>query len=315
MGDHPGRKRQTMKLDQAPRLPELPRDRCTLIMLTGPTPGAVQPVLGDEVVLGRSDELPARIDDRGISARHARVFRRGASYWLEDLASTNGTAVNGVRLDAPWELRDGDRVQLGEHTLLRVSLHDATEQEATRRMYQAAVLDPLTGVYNRGHLDAVLVAEFAYAVRHALPLSVLFVDLDHFTAVNNTHGHQAGDAVLRATAQAIKNSVRVEDVVARYGGEEFVLVARAIAPQGALVLAERVRATIAEQRTPFHGKTLGVTASIGVACLDRTVPYATPEQLVAGADRAVYRAKAEGRNRVCFDTEPAPPSWRAPDER
>ncbi len=280
-------------------------------MLTGPTPGAIQPVSGEaDVVLGRSDELPARIEDRGISGHHARIYCHQGTFWVEDLDSTNGTFINDMRLTKPQQHMDGDRIQLGENTLIRASLQDATEQEAARRMYSAAVQDPLTGVFNRGHLDASLVSEFAFAQRHRVPLSILFVDLDHFTQVNNTYGHQAGDAALKLTAQAIQNAVRVEDIVTRYGGEEFVLVARGIDSAGGAILAERVRRTIESITIPYRGHAIRITASVGVATLEPATPYENHEQLIAAADRAVYRAKAEGRNRVCQAMMSAPGSWR-----
>ncbi len=306
----PRRQRTTYRVDRHPDYRPLPRDRCTLTMLTGPTPGLIHTLSMGELLLGRDEELPWRIDDRGISARHARIINSGGRFVLEDLGSTNGTFVNGHRRER-CELRDGDRIQLGENTLLRVALQDATEQEAARRMYQAAVLDPLTGIYNRGHLDAVLIAEHAFAVRHKIALSVLFVDLDHFTQINNTHGHQAGDAVLKAVAQSIRQSIRTEDLVARYGGEEFVLVARGIDLNGALVMAERIRRTIASLEVPHPGGSVRVTASIGVAAFEAATPHQSPEQLIAAADRAVYRAKAEGRNCVREDIETAPDSWRS----
>jgi diguanylate cyclase (GGDEF)-like protein len=304
------RQQSTFRVDEHPDYKPLPRDRCTLTMLTGPTPGVIHTLSTGELMLGRDEELPWRIEDRGISSRHARVLSQHGEFVLEDLDSTNGTYLNGHLLERPNKLRDGDRIQLGENTLLRVSLQDATEQEAVRRMYRAAVLDPLTGIYNRGHLDTILVAEFAYAARHKIALAVLFVDLDFFTAINNTHGHQAGDAVLKAIAQTIRHAIRTEDLAARYGGEEFVLVARGIDLNGALVMAERTRRTIEELAVPFHGKTLKVTASIGVASFEAATPYTTPEQLVAAADRAVYRAKADGRNCVRGEVELAPESWR-----
>jgi diguanylate cyclase (GGDEF)-like protein len=286
-------------MDVQPEYQPLPRDRCTLTVLTGPNPGALYTVGPGHTILGRDEALAWRIPDRGVSSYHARIYAHQGMHWLEDLDSTNGTHVNGTCIEQPQPLRDGDRVQLGENTLLRVSIQDATEHEAARRMYQAAVLDPLTGVYNRGHLESVLVAEYAFAVRHHTALSVVFVDLDHFSAVNNNWGHLAGDAVLRAAAQTIRQSLRLEDLVARYGGEEFVMVARGIDSNAALVMAERVRQELARMSVPFGHTELRVTASFGVASYDARTAYPSVDQLVSAADRAVYRAKAEGRNRVC----------------
>ncbi len=309
----PRRKSNTFRMEGGQDFENLPKDRCTLTMLTGPTPGLVKTLTSGDLTIGRDEDLSWPIDDRGVSGRHSRIaFIRG-QFELSDMGSTNGTYVNGSRLVNPVAVRDGDKIQLGEHTLLRVALQDVTEQQATRKMYEAAVKDPLTGIFNRGHLEAVLVAEFAYAARHKSPLSIIFVDLDHFTRVNNTYGHQAGDAVIRAAAQAMQRTIRTEDLVARYGGEEFVMLARGIDLNGSLAMAERVRQIIEGMATTFHGKVLDITASLGVSCFEAATPFESVEELVAAADRAVYRAKSEGRNCVCAALEAQPDSWRAKD--
>ena len=180
--------RKTVQLD-APALDALkalPRDRLMLMMLTGPNPGAIQEVTG-EIVLGRGIDLPARIDDRGMSRRHARVFKVGGTFYVEDLGSTNGTRLNGELVEGQRDLKDGDRIQLGETTLLRVSLQDQHEAHAARRLYQSAVLDPLTQVFNRGHFEERLKSEHAFSKRHKIPLTVLFFDLDKFKPINDTH--------------------------------------------------------------------------------------------------------------------------------
>ncbi len=305
----PRRQSNTHRVERPQDVKELPRDRCTLTVLTGAAPGTVFTV-DRRLVLGRDEGLTSRIDDRGVSGQHACIYREAGHFWLADLDSTNGTYVQGQRLSEPYMLRDGDRIELGERTLIRASLQDAREQAASRKMYEAAVLDPLTGVYNRGHLETILVSEFAFAVRHRTPLSVVFVDLDHFTQVNNTFGHQAGDAVLRAVAQTVKNTIRTEDLIARYGGEEFVLVARGIDLNGSIAMADRIRMTVESAPVVVGGHAVTVTASFGVAAYEAATPYGTVQELVAAADRAVYRAKAEGRNRVCEAFDRVADSWR-----
>jgi two-component system, cell cycle response regulator len=311
-GLKPRRRSNTFRMDNQPELVELPKDRCTLTMLTGPTPGAVHPVKDGALTIGRDETLPWHIPDRGVSSQHARIIHEDGAFAVEDLDSTNGTFLNGRRISQVERLRDGDRIQLGENTLIRVSLEDATEHNASQQAYDSAVRDPLTGVYNRGHLEAVLVAEFAYAARHKTVLSVIFTDLDHFSRVNNTYGHQAGDQVLRVVAQAMRATVRTEDVVARYGGEEFVMVARGIDLNGAIAMAERVRQVIERQEISVPGTSapIKITASLGVASHEAATTYDNVQSLVAAADRAVYRAKSEGRNRVCETIDTAPESWR-----
>jgi diguanylate cyclase (GGDEF)-like protein len=294
---------KTMRIESLPDYESLPRDRCLLTMLQGPTPGSIQPVTG-EMVLGRGEDLPARIDDRGMSRLHARIFMVAGRFHVEDLGSTNGTRVNGERISTQRPLEDGDRIQLGESTLLKVTLVDAAEEEAARKLYESAVRDPLTGIYNRGHFDERLTGEFAYALRTQEPLTIMLLDLDHFKRVNDTHGHQAGDAVLTAAARALGGIVRVEDELARYGGEEFVIVARGIDHAASLAMAERLRDTIEQLTVTHEGTDLRLTLSVGVATMDATCLFEQPEELLSAADRAVYQAKALGRNQVCSSRIP-----------
>ncbi|MBZ0117601.1 MAG: diguanylate cyclase [Sandaracinaceae bacterium] len=290
---------KTMRIEALKTDESLPRDRCMLTMISGPTPGAIQPVSGHELVLGRGEDLEARIDDRGMSRRHSRIFKVEQHFYLEDLGSTNGTHVNGVKLTTRHRLADGDRIQVGESTVLRVSLQDAREAEAARKLYESAVLDPLTHVHNRGAFDERFRTEFAFASRHSVPLTVMMIDLDFFKKINDTRGHQAGDAVLQSVGACLKSAIRAEDMIARYGGEEFVLLARGIEKVPSLQLAERIRATIEALAIPWEGGDLKVTSSIGVAVLEPSQALEHPEQLLSIADHAVYRAKNQGRNRVC----------------
>jgi two-component system, cell cycle response regulator len=273
------------------------RDRCTLSMLSGPASGALFTLEREEMILGRGTDANARIEDPGLSRRHARVWRVGDTFHLEDLASTNGTFVNGDRISGMVALKEGDRIQLGGSVFLRVHLQDAAEQEATRRLYDSAVRDALTQVHNRRYLDERMAAEFAYSRRHLSPLSVLLVDLDHFKDINDRLGHLAGDAVLRVVAGAMQRMLRTEDLVARYGGEEFCIVARGTDARNATIVAERVRRMVEGLSIPWEHKPIRVTLSVGVATMDTAHPFASPSALLAAADAALYRAKQGGRNR------------------
>jgi two-component system cell cycle response regulator len=176
--------------------------------------------------------------------------------------------------------------------------------ESTRadkaRLEVLALTDPLTQTHNRRALMERLTEELERARRYSLQLSVLMVDLDHFKAVNDSYGHVVGDEVLRGVSKILQREARAVDVVARFGGEEFVLVLPETGEDGAVALAERIRTRVAET-PPVPGGEYGwlrVTVSLGVA----TVPSPsvnTPEDLIAVADEALYRAKAQGRNQVC----------------
>lgn len=162
---------------------------------------------------------------------------------------------------------------------------------------ELATRDPLTGLLNRRELLRRLREELDRSRRYERPCALLLLDIDRFKSVNDTWGHPAGDAVLRALAGTVLDSVRASDHVGRYGGEEFAVLLPETGAEGALTLAERVRAAIAA--TPIavsSERSIAVTASIGVAL--RPGDAADVESLVACADRALYRAKQNGRNAV-----------------
>jgi len=160
-----------------------------------------------------------------------------------------------------------------------------------------AATDSLTRLYNHHHFMTHLNAAINAARRHGHPLSVLMLDLDHFKAVNDTFGHQQGDRVLQAAAAVLQRTAREEDVLARYGGEEFAAALPATDIEGALRLAERLRARVSRLEFTRGSDILTVTVSIGAAELDNSVQ--TAEELADRADIALYRAKQTGRNRVC----------------
>ncbi|MDH3685220.1 MAG: diguanylate cyclase [Myxococcales bacterium] len=157
--------------------------------------------------------------------------------------------------------------------------------------------DALTGLRNRRFLTDILSVEFLRSRRFELPLSVVMLDLDHFKAVNDQHGHAAGDAVLRAVGDRLAAILRGSDHGGRYGGEEFLMVIGSTDLEGALVCAERLRSSIEECEVRIDdGSVLKVTASLGVAAISEA--HETPGDLVAAADEALYRAKEGGRNQV-----------------
>jgi diguanylate cyclase (GGDEF)-like protein len=164
-----------------------------------------------------------------------------------------------------------------------------------------SVRDPLTGSYNRRHLNAGLLdAEITRARRYRLSLSLIMCDLDGFKKINDTHGHHAGDEMLRSFAALVQSMTRESiDTVVRYGGEEFLIILPETRLDGALELAERVRAAFAAQRTEVEGLLLATTASFGVVGADFGGSHAvTPQGMIALADQLMYEAKHAGRNQV-----------------
>ena len=159
----------------------------------------------------------------------------------------------------------------------------------------AALTDPVTGVHNRAALDMLLGREVELARRHCHELSLLMVDIDRFKHINDTYGHLTGDVVLRRVADIISTCVRSSDVVTRYGGEEFIVMLRSTEMFGAALLAQRIRAAIERTLVRDADREVGVTVSIGVTSLH---DEQSAHDLIDKADRALYEAKRQGRNRV-----------------
>lgn len=163
-----------------------------------------------------------------------------------------------------------------------------------RHAIESAHSDPLTGLGNRRAMDASLARDLELVRRSGMPLSLLMLDLDRFKAVNDQHGHIAGDCLLRSFAQLLLDSVRHSDLVFRYGGEEFGVIMPGTETEGARYLAERIRGRTMQ---PHHcgGHELHVTVSIGIA---EQIEDDTPQDLLNRADQALYTAKKQGRNRI-----------------
>jgi diguanylate cyclase (GGDEF)-like protein len=282
--------------------PPTEKNRGLLTLLTGPLQGTIIKLDDGELTLGRGKQAGALIPDQGLSRIHARVFRRQRhttiDFYIEDCGSTNGTFVGGTRISQPTALVDGVRIGLGRRTALRFSLQDDLEEQALIRVHESALRDRLTGAYNRGVFDDRLHSEFAYSRRRNTPLALVLFDIDHFKRLNDTHGHQAGDAVLRGLAEVVQATVRSEDVFARYGGEEFAVIARGISQRSAHVLAERIRMAIEDHSTSFKGLAIRTTVSVGLIHVPNASQVPNPAALIASADAALYEAKHQGRNRV-----------------
>jgi diguanylate cyclase (GGDEF)-like protein len=209
----------------------------------------------------------------------------------------NATGVNGVL--AVWSARsvslDPDGLELLPLLAPQVALHIEQARELDR-IRETAARDPLTQLRNRRAFDEVFGAETVRFARYGRPLAILVIDLDHFKSINDQFGHEAGDDVLCRTARIIEGSIRDIDAAARFGGEEFVVLLPETDIASAIDVAERIRATVESADIDFRGRSIPVRASIGVsACPERV---ALPADLISSADAALYRAKAEGRNRV-----------------
>lgn len=285
------------------------RQSAYLIVLRGGMPGTMLLVGNDEMTLGRSAENTFSLDDMTVSRRHAtvRTDPRGV-VTLTDEGSTNGTFLNGSRLDAgrSFCLEDGDRIQLGSGVVLKLVRLDSSDVHFQQEMFERTVRDGLTGVYNRSYFLNQVGPLSARSASQGLGLAILMVDVDHFKRINDRFGHLIGDAVLRDVSGVLRDSTRSEDLVARYGGEEFVVALPASSPDLASERAEQIRQCVEARRIRARGHEVCVTVSIGLAYGAAEWPL-RPVSLIEAADEALYRAKDEGRNRVILGRRPGKP--------
>jgi diguanylate cyclase (GGDEF)-like protein len=271
------------------------RDRAYLIVLAGSSVGEMYKVSDGQTIIGRGQQADVQVTDEGISRRHAEIVHERDEIVIRDLGSTNGTFCNGERI-REHVLTDGDKIQVGSTTILKFTFHDSLDETFQRQMYESALRDGLTKIFNKKYFLDRLESEFAYAIRHHSPLSLIMFDIDHFKRINDSHGHLAGDHALTTLARVVQDAIRQEDVFARYGGEEFAVICRGIDLAGAAAFGERVRRQVELHAFQYESAPLKVTVSVGVGSANESMR--APTDLVATADDALYQAKRQGRNRV-----------------
>jgi diguanylate cyclase (GGDEF)-like protein len=285
--------------------------RPVLVFLNGDLIAVPIPLEREEVTLGRALEADVRVNDTKVSRRHAKINtiynkeNGQPDYLLTDLSSRNGTFLNGGKVERET-LQNGDKITVGEH-ILRFDLLDEIDREYQLQIHRLISHDDLTGLLSSRSFFSELRRESARARADERQFCVLMMDVDHFKDVNDTYGHLTGSKTLEEIGMCITDNLRSGDAAARFGGEEFAAFLLDAEMAQALVAAERIRSEI--ERTGFSVIRQGkpsekhhVTISIGVA----TFPSdsSDPIELIEMADSALYRAKREGRNRVCAYSEP-----------
>jgi diguanylate cyclase (GGDEF)-like protein len=265
-----------------------------LVVIAGPRLGH-RVLLGEEALeIGRGVGCGFQLDLDSVSRLHARVVWDGDRHVIADLRSTNGTYVNEVKV-TEQPLTDGDRVGIGKvllKYLTGANVESAYHEEIQRLMRY----DGLTGIHNRSHFDETLHNVVWRARFDGSALSLIAFDIDHFKRVNDTHGHPAGDAVLRQVAAVVSQVVPQGTMLARTGGEEFAVLCPGFAAAHAYELAEHIRRAVEASAFMAEGVRIPVTVSLGVA--ERAPSDQSPEALYERADGQLYAAKAAGRNCV-----------------
>jgi len=250
-------------------------------------------------IVNERDWFPLAYPDARYREHIAQEWRRRAnSAWnhqcnvepLESVATCADGRVCSIRAHLACH-----------HGMNIITLVDITDQKQLQgQLQQLASTDSLTGLSNRRAFFAGMEQILALSSRHLRPVSIMLADIDHFKDVNDTYGHQAGDAVLRHVAQLIRKTLRVSDMAARIGGEEFALLLPETGRTGAFSMADRLRLAIAENICIHGDQPISITISFGLACLEAHDSGDAPscDEFLRAADAALYASKRAGRNRV-----------------
>ena len=252
---------------------------------------------GEQVFnIGRSNECFIVTADSSCSRKHAEFFlATNGTVYVKDLGSTNGTAVNGVRITAPKQLEENDLIQVGDNTEFVYEQMRKTEAIAQVDIYEKATRDALTGTYNRSFFEENIANVIKKRNAEQSGMGLIIFDIDHFKKVNDTYGHPAGDAVIKEVGRRIPSAIRGDDIFSRIGGEEFAILLRTNDEVLVATMTERIRAII--EKTPFKTDKgdLPIRVSVGSAFIvgPTKIDYKT---LYEAADKALYEAKEGGRN-------------------
>ena len=284
--------------------------------------------------IGRNPKHDIFFSDGTVSRDHAKLSWDTDTFVLEDMNSTNGTWIDGERIDS-CRLEAPERIRIGKEDLLFIAkeigkdmndetvspsdslilenrmnelMRDVTDpmlkerfreinrlfRVKKRNLTDLAYRDTLTGLYNRHSFEQTLDKEWKRRHRYERPLSLIMIDIDHFKSVNDTHGHQKGDSVLKTVAGIIHDNIRSSDYPCRYGGEEMVVILPETENSSAVVTAEKLRRLVEAHVVEIEG--FKVTVSLGVSSCGGELE--DPKDLIEKADKALYNAKSTGRNKV-----------------
>lgn len=273
-----------------------------LVLLVGPANevGRQWPIETADSIIGRSPSVHVHIEDRSVSKSHAKLVLSAGEVSIIDLESTNKTVVNSKVLPSlqPLKLKNNDQIKVG-NIIFKFLERGNIETVSVAQTFNKALIDPLTGINNRGALNVQGVELFNKSRMLGSPLSVIVFDIDFFKKVNDEYGHPAGDYVLKDLTRVVRESlIRGNDYFARYGGEEFCLLLLGSPQKQVEEIGERIRRTIQEHQFIYNEIRLPITISIGIASI--LAADKSWSDIFSRADKALYVSKHNGRNRVSF---------------
>jgi len=277
-------------------LKEKPSDKqACLVVIYGAELGKKYNLEKPTIGVGRSSKSGIQIDQESVSRNHAKVVNTGKTIILRDLGSTNGTYVNDELVDEHI-LTDGDFIKIGR-TIFKFLSGSNIENSYHEEIYRLTTIDGLTQIFNKRYFLETLDRETGRAIRYRRALSLILFDIDHFKNINDSHGHLAGDSVLKQLAEVVRSRIRREDTLARYGGEEFAIVLPEVEQKHAFLTAEKLRKLVEKTAFKFEDTKIAVTISLGVEQLGEDIRE--PSAFIKKADEKLYQAKTQGRNQVC----------------
>lgn len=283
---------QRTLLSSGPNQPEA--QAACIVVIHGEGLGKRTDIRDARVTVGRDHACDLHILHPSVSRRHCEIWAEDGRYRVRDLGSTNATRLND-RVVEVADLADGDHLTIGE-SILKFIGDASVEARYHEEVHQLASHDELTGFYNRRQFMEILERELVRATRNRLPLAFAILDVDLFKRINDTHGHQAGDQVLRQVGRTVSLAIRPQDVAGRIGGEEFALLLPETTRDQALAHMQMIRQAVETTTYSHAGIRDPITISIGLAQHGDVLP--DRPALMRAADEALYRAKQGGRNRV-----------------
>lgn len=274
-----------------------------LVLLVGPANevGRQWPIENTDFIIGRSHTAHVHVQDGSVSKSHAKLVMSGGEVSIIDLQSTNKTVVNNKLLTSlqPHKLRNNDQIKVG-NVIFKFLERGNIETVSVAQTFNKALIDPLTGINNRGALNTQGVEFFNKSRLLGSPLSVIVFDIDFFKKINDTYGHSAGDYVLKDLARIVRDTlIRGNDYFARYGGEEFCLLLLGSPMKQVEEIGSRIRRTIQDHQFVYEGTRLPVTISVGISMIhDDDKSWS---DIFNRADAALYESKNSGRNKVTLN--------------
>ena len=292
----------TLQLEAIPKQPEAreARPQATVVVVQGSEADlGAHARIDRRTVIGRDPAAELSLNDPGASKQHACIEVVEAdddvSYHLHDLGSTNGTDVNGQKVKGGFPLRDGDKIAIAG-TVLRFVLADEIDAAFHAQVDAMLSTDDLTGLLAYRRFDAALEDALKLAQAKNTPLTLLVLDLDGLKAINDVHGHATGAFTIGQVGRLLANVLGARGTATRFGGDEVVSFLPGLGREAATQIAETIRQRVAAEKFTREAATVTCTVSIGVASFPERAQDA--KKLFDAADRALYRAKARGKNQV-----------------